>query len=287
VRIGFMMGYDRSRMEFAKQHGFRCLELMVNPNNEFFPGKPDWEAKADEVKAAYAAEDLRISCVAGFYVNHMDPTREKEFVDQTRGTILIAERLGVGVAAGFSGRIMNEPLDASLPKFKEIWSEHAKFAEGHGVKIAFEHCPMGQFSTPVGGNNMMCTPDIWEKAFDAVPSPALGLEWDPSHLICMFIDPVETIKKFGERIHHVHAKDAHVNRHLMSHYGQWHSRVVEHCFPGMGDTDWNLCIKELLRQGYTNDMNIEGWHDGVYRQEREDEGLIISLRRLEQYVVQD
>ncbi|MDP8217356.1 MAG: hypothetical protein P9M03_01385, partial [Candidatus Theseobacter exili] len=65
----------------------------------------------------------------------------------------------------------------------------------------------------------------------------------------------------------------------------------EHCFPGLGDTAWNLCIKELIRQGYSGDLNIEGWHDLVYRnteeRKKEDDGLIISFRHLEQFVVQD
>ncbi|MDO8587145.1 MAG: sugar phosphate isomerase/epimerase family protein [Armatimonadota bacterium] len=287
MRIGFMMGYDRERMEFAKRYGFRSLELMAEPGNGFFPGDAGWEAKADEVKAAFAAEDLRISCVAGFYINHMDPAQEAAARERTRGTILLAERLGVGVVAGFAGRIVEEELDASLPKFKEMWGEHARFAEDHGVKIAFENCPMGQYGLPVGGINMMCTPDMWEKAFDAVPSPALGLEWDPSHLICMFIDPVANLKKFGAKAYHVHAKDAHVDRELMSRRGVWYPGVVEHCSPAMGDTDWALCIKELLRQGYASDLNIEGWHDAVYNREKEDEGLVIALRQMEQFVLQD
>lgn len=287
MRIGFMMDYNRERMEFAKRQGFRSVELMVAPENGYFPGDPGWEGKADEVKAAFAAEDLRISCLAGFYVNHMDPAQEATNKEKTRGNILLAERMGVGVVAGFSGRILDEPLEASLPKFKEIWGEHAKFAEDHGIKIAFENCPMGQFCLPVGGNNMMCTPDMWEKAFNEVPSPALGLEWDPSHLICLFIDPAPTIKRFGKKIYHVHAKDAHIDRELMNRMGVWYPGAAEHCMPGVGDTDWAICIKELLRQGYTSDLNIEGWHDAVYSGPREDEGLIIALRKLEQYVVQD
>ena len=292
MRIGFMMGYDRERMDFARKCGFKSAELQVAPGNGYFPGDPDWEQKADEVRAAFKEADVRISCLAGFYMNHMDPDGEADAKKQVRGTILLAERLGVPAAAGFAGRLRDERLEDSLPKFKEIWGEHARFAEDHGVKIAFEHCPMGRFGTPSGGINLMCTPDIWEKAFNEVPSPALGLEWDPSHLIGLFIDPVANLRRFGSKAYHVHAKDAHVNRDLLEEYGIWHPGVVEHCHVGLGDTAWNLCVKELLRQGYTNDLNLEGWHDEVYRDhkdgpQREDEGLLIALRHLEQYVVQD
>lgn len=292
MRIGFMMSFNKERMAFAKKHGFKSVELQVAPGNGYFPGDPDWESRADEVKASFAESDLRISSLAGFYFNHMDPAKAEEGKKLVQGTILLAERMGVKTAAGFSGRLASNKLEDSLPKFKEIWSEHAKFAEDHGVRIAFENCPMGYFNTPCDGINLMCTPDIWEKAFNEVDSKALGLEWDPSHLICMFIDPVENLRKFGSRVYHVHAKDAHVNRDLVEKYGFWYPGAIEHCTVGMGDTPWNLCIKELLRHGYDNDLNIEGWHDAVYKDnetdvKREDEGLIIGLRHLEQFVVQD
>ncbi|MCD6408518.1 sugar phosphate isomerase/epimerase [bacterium] len=291
MRIGFMMKFDKERVEFAKRIGFKSCELKVSPDDEFFPGKPDWESKAKEVAEYYKENGIRISCLAGFYVNHFDPEKEEEYKKLVRDVIILAEKMGVGVVAGFSGRIVGAPLEDSLPKFKEIWSEHAKFAENHGIKIAFEHCPMGKFHTPCGGINCMCTPEMWEKGFNEVNSEAIGLEWDPSHLICQFIDPVITIREFGERIYHVHAKDAHVNRDILAKYGIWYPGAIEHCFPGFGDTDWNLCIKELVRKGYKGDLNIEGWHDMVYRdtedRKLEDTGLIIAFKYLSQFVVQD
>jgi sugar phosphate isomerase/epimerase len=133
---------------------------------------------------------------------------------------------------------------------------------------------------------------MWEACFDAVGSEALGLEWDPSHLICMFIDPVQSLRRFGSRVYHVHAKDAKVHRDLLARNGTWSPMTIEHCFAGLGDTDWGACIKEMRRQGYNGDLNIEGWHDDVFRNrkngpQREDEGLVISLRYLERFVVQD
>jgi len=249
MRIGFMIiSFDKERVDFAKKVGFKSCELKVFPQDEFFPGNPDWEKKAEEVAAYCRENDIRISCLGAFYVNHMDKS----------------EKMGIKVVAGFSGRIVGKPLEESLPEFIKIWSEHSKFAEDHGIKIAFENCPMGNFHTPCNGINFMCTPEMWEKAFDGVKSEAIGLEWDPSHLICQFIDPVVTIRKFGNRIYHVHAKDAHINRDILSQYGIWYPGAIEHCFAGFGDTDWNLCIKEMTRYGYKGDLNIEGWHDLLF-----------------------
>ncbi len=281
------MKFDRERIAFAKKAGFKSCELMVGPGDIFYPGKKDWQKEAKDMKNCYDEKDIRISCIAGFYVNHMDTQKAEEYSDLVRNIILLAEHISVPVVAGFSGRIIGKELIESLSEYRKIWSEHAKFAEDHGIKIAFEHCPMGRFHTPCNGINFMTTPEMWEKAFNEVPSEALGLEWDPSHLICQFIDPVGTLRKFGKRVYHVHAKDAHVNRDLLAQYGIWYNGAVEHCFAGLGDTDWGLCIKELHRQGYANDLNIEGWHDLVYNKNYEDEGLINSLKYLSQFVVQD
>lgn len=291
MRIGFMMPFNPERMGFAQRSGFKCAELQANPSCGCFPTDDGWQGKADEARDAFAAMDLRISCIASFYMNHLNPPDVEFGQMAVRAAVDLAVRMGVSVVAGFSGRVPNVSMEESLPEYKRVWGENAKYAEDNGVKIAFENCPMGPYHQPPGGINFMSTPEMWERAFNEVPSDALGLEWDPSHLICQYVDPVATLKKFGNKVHHVHAKDAHVHKDVLAQYGIWHPGTAEHCMVGFGDTDWGQCIKELVRHGYTGDLNIEGWHDGVYRDsdeaKREDEGLIISLRHLEQWVVQD
>ncbi len=291
MRIGFMMPHDPERIAFAKSQGFGCVELMVKPETPYLPGQDGWQDRAARVKADFDAAGLRISCVAGFYVNHMDadPQVATQHADRVRQVILLAEHLGVKVVAGFSGRVMGEDLEASVPPFQRIWGEHARFAADHGLRIAFEHCPMGKFNSPFGGINAICTPDMWDRCFEAVPSDALGLEWDASHLVCMGIDPVANVKRYGPKVFHVHAKDARVNRGVVERFGAYYPGATEHCFPGLGDTDWGAVIKELRRAGYTSDLNIEGWHDAVYRNHEngpklEDQGLLIAKRHLEQFV---
>ena len=291
MRIGFISVFDRERIAFAKKHGFRCVELHARHIDAHVPGHDGWQARAAEVKAAYDAAGIRISCLAGFYCNHMDADAAvaRSNYEHVGNVIRLAQELKVPVVAGFAGRVMGEDLEASLPLYKKIWSEHAKAAEDAGVKIAFEHCPMGKFHSPFGGNNCFCTPAMWERCFDAVPSEALGIEWDASHLVCQLIDPVANIGRFGKRIYHVHAKDAKINRDVVDRYGLYHDGSNEHCFPGLGDSDWGAIVKELRRAGYHGDLNIEGWHDLVFRNhpdgpQLEDLGLLIAMRHLSQFV---
>lgn len=308
MRVGFMTGFDPERIAFARKAGFGSVELMTPMGTDYLPGNDGWKDKADRVKQAFCEAGLRISCLAGFYINHMDPARKDEARKQVRATIDLAAHMGVPVVAGFAGRVVDgaaidpigrmleRSLEDSIEPFKQIWGEHAKYAADRGIRIAFENCPMGKHHLPPGGNNCMCTPAMWEKCFDAVPSDALGLEWDPSHLICQMIDPIENLRTFARKVHHVHAKDAKVNRWAMARYGIFAPGSTDHCHVGLGDTDWAQVVKELVRVNYASDLNIEGWHDEVFRDprvkrgedpngpKREDWGLLISLKHLNQFV---
>jgi sugar phosphate isomerase/epimerase len=287
MRVGFLSKYDRERISFMRQHGFGSVELLVGPDEPFLPGKDSWQGKAREVRYAYDEAGVRISCIGGFYVNHMDADREKaeQHRQHVRSCITLASQMAVPMVAGFAGRVMNQDLEASLPQFREIWGEHARFAEDHGVKIAFEHCPMGAFHSPFGGINCICTPAMWERCFNEVPSSAVGIEWDASHLICQFIDPLVNLRHWGSKVFHIHAKDTKFYREIVDRYGIYHPGAVEHCFVGLGDASWPQIVKELVRAGYRGDLNLEGWHDIVFRdhdeqRKYEDWGLLIAQRHL-------
>ena len=87
--------------------------------------------------------------------------------------------------------------------------------------LGIENCPM-LFSNDEwpGGKNLATTPALWRAIFDAIPSPHLGLNYDPSHLIWQFIDYVRCIHDFGSKIVHVHAKDTKIDREKAAYAGQ-------------------------------------------------------------------
>jgi sugar phosphate isomerase/epimerase len=148
---------------------------------------------------------------------------------------------------------------------------------------------MGAFHTLFGVIICIAKPRRLDKCFDAVPTDTIGIEWDASELMWQFIDTVLNIRTYGRKVYHVHAKDARVYRDIVDRYGILHPGAIEHCFVGLGDADWSAIVKELYRAGYKGDLNIEGWHDSVYRDHEngpklEDTGLLISLRHLSQFV---
>src|SRR5690606_37252104 len=97
------------------------------------------------------------------------------------------------------------------------FAEAAKIAEDNNVKIAFENWPGGH-PAPLF-INIAFSPHAWDAMFDAVPSPILGLEYDPSHLVRLEIDYLPLIPRYADRIHHVHAKDTTIKTDVLNQVG--------------------------------------------------------------------
>jgi sugar phosphate isomerase/epimerase len=55
---------------------------------------------------------------------------------------------------------------------------------------------------------------------------------------------------------------------------------VYHRTPGFGDTNWTDLITILRLGGYRGAIDIEGWHDPVYRGELEMTGQVRALNYL-------
>jgi sugar phosphate isomerase/epimerase len=307
MRVGVLCRSEELR--WAHGLGFRSVEIVRFAESPL--ASAEWRSHADALAAESNELDVRISAVGALYKNPLDPRQSEEAIGIFRRAIEVASHLRIPVVAGFPGAVIEtvihergghpvyRPFEDFLPRLVSFWEPLARYAADHGVRIAFEHCPQGAWHLPVQGYNMLARPAMWEKFFDAFPLENVGLEWDASHLICQFIDPVENIRRFGSRIFHVHAKDAKVNRQLLEIYGICHHGVIEHRFVGLGQSDWPEIVHALLRAGYTGDLNIEGWHDPVYRdhdaappddihlsgslagRKLEEAGLMIAKRTLE------
>lgn len=193
-----------------------------------------------------------------------------------------AELFGTNMVNGFTGRLVDRPIDESIPKFKEVFGELAKRAADRGVRIAFENCDMnGDWWR--GDWNIAHNPTAWEMMFDAVPADNIGLEWEPCHQMVSLIDPIPQLRKWVDKIFHVHGKDATIAWDIVKEYGVHGPKpYVWHRTPGFGDTNWTDIITILRQHGYKGTIDIEGWHDPVYRDELEMTGQVHALNYLKQ-----
>ena len=296
MRIG-MLSRGFEEFEQLKRLGFRSMEWMRFAETPAAPQHDVWKPFAEEFAANATAHDIRISCIGADYRNPLDPNQTDHARALFRRAIEVAAHIKCKTVSGFAGAVIEmeanprggnavyKPFENYLDRVVAFWEPIAKFAADHGVRLAFENCPQGPWHLPVMHYNILGQPAMWERFFNATSCQNIGLEWDPSHLVCQFIDPVPTIERFGSRIFHVHAKDAFINRPLLERYGICHPGVAEHRFPGLGQSNWAEIVHALLRVGYDSDLNIEGWHDPVYRGKLEESGLLLARQTLEKYVV--
>ena len=97
------------------------------------------------------------------------------------------------------------------------------------------------------------------------------------------VDPVPQLRKWVHRIFHVHGKDATVAWDIIREYGiNGPKQFVWHRTPGFGDSNWTDLISILRHANYAGTIDIEGFHDPVYKDELEMTGLVHALHYLKE-----
>ncbi|MEI7880201.1 MAG: sugar phosphate isomerase/epimerase [bacterium] len=279
IRLGTLVNGGKDTKKYIQQilpHGFESFSLTFWQTL----GDTDIKKLAAEVKEAIAGKDVVISSI-GIFGNPLE-TGDKDLETRKGWETLIdnAHLFGADVVAGFTGRLRGQSIDASIPRFKEVFGELARRAEGKGVRLAFENCSMGG-TWQSGDWNIAHNPDAWELMFDAVPNANVGLEWEPCHQMVQLIDPMPQLRKWVSRIIHVHGKDATILWDVVKQHGVFgKEQFAFHRTPGFGDTNWTDVITELRRGGFKGSIDIEGWHDPVYRGDLEMSGQVHGLNYL-------
>ena len=245
-------------------------------------GGKDLPRLAGELKEAIGDADVKISALGMFGNPLEDQDLDRQTLEGWKTLIDNARLFGTDLIAGFTGRVRGAKLPESLPRFKKVWGDLARRAADTGVRIAFENCAMdGAWAT--GDWNIAHNPDAWELMFNELPNENLGLEWEPCHQLVYLIDPIPQIRKWAPRIFHVHGKDATVRWDVIREHGIFGKLpFVQMRTPGFGDSDWTRIISELRLAGFKGSIDVEGWHDPVYRDALEMTGQARALAYLKE-----
>ncbi|WP_211093640.1 sugar phosphate isomerase/epimerase family protein [Cohnella fermenti] len=278
LRIGTLVGGgDAVRVipQIAK-HGFESYQLTFWQTT----GGIDLVETAKRAKAI-AEENGAIVSSLSVFGNPLTGTGDNaDTLASWERLIDHAHLFGADLVTGFTGRLTDRPIDESIPKFKEVFGELVRRAADKGVRIAFENCDMGGTWTR-GDWNIAHNPTAWELMFDAVPADNIGLEWEPCHQMVSLIDPLPQLRKWVGKVFHVHGKDATIAWDIVKENGiHGPKEFVWHRTPGFGDTNWTDLITILRQAGYRGTIDIEGWHDPVYRDELEMTGQVHALNYL-------
>jgi sugar phosphate isomerase/epimerase len=257
-------------LAFARDNRFQTVEVMCWPVGKAerrYAGVTHIDvatldaAGAAAIRAKFTAAGVGLSGL-GYYPNPLtaDAAEAAVYIEHLKKVISAAALLGVNQVNTFIGRDPARSLADNWKVFDERWPAIVHHAEHAGVRIGIENCPMyfSQDEWP-GGKNLATSPRNWRELFRRMPSTALGLNFDPSHLAWQMMDPITPLREFADRIYHVHAKDVQIDQAKLNDVGimatplEFHQPVL----PGRGMIDWPLLIETLAAIGYVGPVCIE------------------------------
>ena len=246
-------GYCEAKKAQLEKYGLGCWAIS---NHCVGQGVLD---ETDERTLAVIPEYLRSSDLSKVWEN---------CAEEMKLTARAAAKFGVKVVNGFTGSsiwkyfyswppVPQEWIDNGYKLLKERWTPILDVFQEVGVKFALEVPP-----TEIAFD--LHSAQLALEALDY--HPAFGFNFDPSHFIWQMVDPVKFIRKFPDRIFHVHMKDAALqldgeNGILGSHlpFGDyrrgWEFRSV-----GRGDVNFEEIIRALNDIKYNGPLSVE-WED--------------------------
>jgi sugar phosphate isomerase/epimerase len=195
-------------------------------------------------------------------------------IEEMKMTARAAKAMGCYVVNGFMGSPIwkflysfppttEEMIEAGFNTIKKLWTPILNEFDKCGVKFALEVHP-----TEIAFDLYTA-----ERLLDKFKRrPALGFNFDPSHLVWQGLEPHLFIREFADRIYHVHIKDAAVTLDgkagiLGSHlpFGDlrrgWNFRS-----PGHGDVNFEEIIRELNAIEYKGPLSVEWEDNGMDRE---------------------
>ena len=286
---------------WAGGHGYEALELAAWPSIgdrpftaahvavDRFDG-----AEADRVRAALADNGLTLSALA-YYDNNLHPDRDERQAinDHVIASIDAAAELG-GVPVGtFIGRDPGRSVSENLREAERVFAPLVDYAGERGVKLMIENCVMEGWHPDGYPGNLAYSPELWEWMFEL----GMYLNFDPSHLLWLGIDPVAALRPYVDRVVHAHAKDAETFPERRNRYGffgrtetretaPWDMGWWRYRIPGLGDIDFRRYLDTLHEGGFDGVLSVEH-EDPIWggSPEMVEKGLEIAQRNLRPMVV--
>ncbi len=252
--------YCQQKLDLLSQHG---LTVPVLANHRV------GQAVCDPI------DDRHRTLLPDYVWGDGSPTGvQQRAAEEMMATIRAAEKLGVGVVSGFSGSMLwsyvaGYPpasvavVNEGLSDFAAKWNPILDVCRDCGVKFALEVHP-GQIAFDLYSAEMVLDALHGREEF--------GFTFDPSHLHWQGIDPAEFVRRFADRIFHVHVKDAQLALNgrtgiLGSYLPLGHpNRGWDFRSPGHGSIEWEAVIRALNAAGYSGPLSVEFKDAGMDRE---------------------
>ncbi len=287
-KLGILGEYTPGNVAFAKAEGFTSMGVWSHHGSPLQADKATDEM-LEGVRNTFQQSGIYLS-VVGSTLNHIEPdlTKRAHENDYFAKVIAMAGKLGAPFVGTASGTMPGKPLKDQVAEIVRIYeSKYFPLCQQHNVRILWEPWP--------DGPNVATGPQGYDALFSAFGnSPYVGLQYDPSHLVRLFMDTLQTARDYGDKIYDVHLKDTEIRWPILHKVGirpfngvdWWRYRI-----PGNGSIDWPAFFTVLEDRGYTGAMNIEH-EDDLYGAmpptpeftEDYKSGFRVGLRYLRNYV---
>jgi sugar phosphate isomerase/epimerase len=194
---------------------------------------------------------------------------------EMQNTARAAKKLGVKVVNGFTGSgiwhlmysfpaVPAEMIDRGYNDFAQRWNEILDVFDMCGIRFALEVHP-----TEIAFDIASA-----ERALSALGGrKAFGFNYDPSHFGYQGVNYIQFIRKFRDRIYHVHMKDVYWSKHgkeagvFGGHINFGDSRRVwDFRSLGHGRINFEGIIRALNEIGYAGPLSVEWEDNGMDRE---------------------
>jgi sugar phosphate isomerase/epimerase len=265
VKLGFLTaclpGDDLADIaRWAADQGFEALEVAGWPapddRNHIRVDTFD-QAEQERVGRIFAETGLTLSSIA-YYENNLHPQAGAQVNAHLRRCVDAAAALGCPTVGTFVGRDPGLPVRDNLERAAGVFKPLVGYARDRGVEIVIENCLMKSWHPDGYPGNLAYSPELWEWMFTL----GLKLNYDPSHLVPLGIDPVAAAMPYVSEIAHVQAKDTEILPGAVNRFGfygpisgekGWYRFRV----PGLGQIDWPMVIGALRAGGYDGVVSVE------------------------------
>jgi sugar phosphate isomerase/epimerase len=257
--------------DWASAHGFQALEVAVWPDVASRPFEASHidvttlePGTAESIRGYLAGKGLEISALA-YYENNLHPDAEvrSEIHAHLRSCVDAAKLLGCAYVGTFVGRDWNLPVKENVRLAEQILPPLVDYAAERDVRLMVENCPMEGWHPDGYPGNLAYSPELWEWMF----SLGFYLNYDPSHLTWLGVDPIAALRSCPERIVHAQAKDVEIDQaglNEVSVFGKalnrdnpWDNRGYRYRVPGLGTVDWRAIVDTLYQVGFEGVLSVE------------------------------
>ena len=248
MKIGFYTTTFNERpaaevLDFARATGFDAIELDVGGHIK----TPDNVARVvDEARS----RGLFVSSIT-LFGNQLEPDAGKRQAlrAQTTEFARAIEAAGVPIFVIFPGRDGTASDDDNYKGFADHVG--ALLGATKTLSFAIENWPGPK------DDFIATTPAGWKQLLGLVTDRRFGLEFDPSHLIRLGIDPYAAFDDVKGRLKILHGKDTNIDTARLQQVGYHGAGWWRYVLPGRGLLDWPKFIRQARAAGFDDVISVE------------------------------